>query len=62
MGKKALAILAFNVYAFFLISAFQDNSASLFDTSLISQMRLDGAEFDPVYSDYIGNSIFRAHR
>ena len=48
MGKKALAILAFNIYAFFLILAFQDNSANLFDTSLISQMRLDGAEFDPV--------------
>jgi hypothetical protein len=44
MARKVLAILAFNVYALFLISAFQENTGYLFDASLIREMRLSGLD------------------
>jgi len=47
MGRKILAVVAFNVYALFLISAFQENTAYLFDASLIDEMRLMGFNVNP---------------
>ena len=42
MGRKIWAFVAFNLYAAFLISAFQENTAYLFDVSLIKEMKLEG--------------------
>lgn len=47
MGRKIWAFIAFNCYSFFLISAFQENTAYLFDASLIKEMRLSGLSVDP---------------
>lgn len=47
MGRKIWAFIAFNLYAAFLISAFQENTAYLFDVSLIKEMKLDGMSIDP---------------
>ena len=47
MARKILSILAFNAYALFLISAFQENTAYLFDVSLINEMRLSGFDISP---------------
>jgi len=47
MGRKILSILAFNVYALFLISTFQENTAYLFDVSLINKMKLSGFDISP---------------
>ena len=47
MGRKILAVVAFNVYALFLVSAFQENTAYLFDTSLIKDMKLSGIDINP---------------
>lgn len=47
MGSKIWAFIAFNFYSIFLISAFQENTAYLFDVSLIKEMRLSGLSVDP---------------
>lgn len=47
MARAIWAFAAFNVYSFFLISAFQENTPYLFDTRLISQMRDAGDMLDP---------------
>ena len=47
MGRKAWAFIAFNVYSLFLVSAFQENTGYLFDTSLIKEMRLSGIDINP---------------
>jgi len=47
MGRKIMAIVAFNVYALFLISAFQENTAYLFDVSLLNEMKLSGFDINP---------------
>lgn len=44
MGRKIWAFVAFNAYSLFLLSAFQENTAYLFDASLINFMRLEGIE------------------
>jgi len=41
-ARKVWAFAAFNVYSLLLISAFEDNTASLFDSSLIKEARLMG--------------------
>ena len=40
--RKVWAFAAFNVYSLLLISAFEDNTAYLFDSSLIKEARLMG--------------------
>ena len=47
MERKIWAIVAFNVYAIFLISAFLENTAYLFDASLLKEMRLSAIDMDP---------------
>lgn len=47
MGRKIWAFVAFNVYSLFLISAFQENTAYLFDASLIEEMSIGGFDIDP---------------
>lgn len=47
MARKILSVLAFNVYALFLISAFQENTAYLFDVDQINEMRLSGFAINP---------------
>ncbi len=47
MVRKIWAFIAFNLYAACLISAFQENTAYIFDFSLIKEMRLDGMSIDP---------------
>jgi hypothetical protein len=47
MARKVWAFVAFNVYSLFLLSAFQENTAYLFDSKLINEMRLTGIEIDP---------------
>lgn len=42
MKRKILAVIAFNIYALFLISAFQESTAYLFESSLIETMKLSG--------------------
>lgn len=46
MGRPFWAFIAFNVYSLFLISAFQENTPYLFDTKLVSEMRVAGEVFD----------------
>lgn len=45
MKMKIWAFIAFNIYAAFLISAFQENTAYLFDIALIKEMKL-GSLYD----------------
>jgi len=59
MGRKIWAIVAFNVYSLFLISAFQENTAYLFDVSLINEMRLKGADINPRDWGWGGHYIWR---
>jgi hypothetical protein len=47
MKRKIWAILAFNFYAIFLISGFQENTGYLFDFSLISEIKLSGFDVNP---------------
>lgn len=47
MGRQLLSILAFNIYAMFLIFTFQENTGYLFDVSLINEMRLSGFDINP---------------
>jgi hypothetical protein len=47
MTRKILAFVAFNIYSLFLISAFQENTAYLFDTSIINHMRLKDTGINP---------------
>ncbi len=47
MRRKIWAFVAFNLYSVFLISAFQENTAYLFDVSLINEMILDGTAINP---------------
>lgn len=47
MTRQIAAFIAFNVYALFLISAFQENTAYLFDVNLIADMKLDGLDINP---------------
>ena len=46
MGRKILAIVTFNAYAIFLLSAFEENTAYLFDASLIKEIQLRGFEIN----------------
>src|SRR5437879_7215982 len=46
MARAIWAFIAFNVYSFFLISAFLENTPKLFDAKLISEMRAAGEIFD----------------
>lgn len=59
MGRKIMAIVAFNVYALFLISAFQENTAYLFDASLIKEMKLSGFDIDPLEWGWGNHYIWR---
>ena len=47
MWKKVWAFIAFNVYAFFLFSAFKENTAYLFNASLIREINLEGLSINP---------------
>lgn len=47
MGRKIWAFVAFNVYALLLISAFEENTAYLFDASLINEMKMYSLDFNP---------------
>jgi len=47
MRRSTLAIIAFNIYAVCLIGAFQVNTAYLFETDLIEQMRGSGFDLSP---------------
>jgi len=47
MGRKIWAFVAFNAYAALLVSAFQENTAFLFETAQIEEMRLADISFDP---------------
>jgi hypothetical protein len=47
MRRPILAIFAFNVYALCLIGAFQVNTAYLFETDLIEQLRGSGLDVSP---------------
>lgn len=44
MRRKILAVLAFNIYALFFVSAFQESTAYLFESNLIESMRLSGLD------------------
>lgn len=46
MGRKILAIVTFNAYAIFLLSAFEENTAYLFDASLIKEVQSRGFEIN----------------
>ncbi len=46
MGRKILAIVTFNAYVIFLLSAFEENTAYLFDASLISEIQSRGFEIN----------------
>jgi len=59
MARKILAFLAFNIYSIFLISAFQENTAYLFDASLINEMRLEGIGINPREWGWGGHYIWR---
>lgn len=59
MSRKILAIVAFNVYSLFLVSAFQENTAYLFDASLIKDMKLSGLDVDPREWGWGGHYIWR---
>ena len=59
MTRKVLAFVAFNIYALVLISVFQENTAYLFDTSLINEMRLKGIGIDPREWGWDGHYIWR---
>jgi len=59
MGRKILAIVAFNVYALFLLSAFQENTAYLFDASLIKEMKLGGFDVNPLEWGWGNHYIWR---
>lgn len=58
MTRKILALLAFNVYSLFLISAFKMNTAYLFDTSLVNKMRLKGIGIKPSELGWGGHYIW----
>ena len=47
MGRKIWSFVGFNVYALFLISAFQENTAYLFDIGLIREMKMSGFDINP---------------
>ena len=59
MARKILSILAFNVYALFLISAFQENTAYLFDVGKINEMRLSGFDINPRHWGWGDHYIWR---
>jgi hypothetical protein len=59
MARKILAFIAFNIYSIFLISAFQESTAYLFDTSLINAMRLKGLAINPREWGWGGHYIWR---
>jgi len=59
MARKILAFIAFNIYSIFLISAFQENTAYLFDTSLMNDMRLKGIAINPREWGWGGHYIWR---
>ena len=59
MARQIWAFVAFNVYALFLISAFQENTAYLFDASLIKEMKLDGLDINPREWGWGGHYIWR---
>lgn len=44
MRRKILAVLAFNIYALFLISAFEENTAYIFESNQIEAMKLSGLD------------------
>lgn len=46
MGRKILAIVTFNAYVIFLLSAFEENTAYLFDISLIKDIQSRGFEIN----------------
>lgn len=46
MGRKILAIVTFNAYVIFLLSAFEENTAYLFDASLIGEIQSRGFEIN----------------
>ena len=46
MARKIGAFIAFNVYSFFLISAFEKNVPYLFDAKILSSMRERGLQID----------------
>ncbi len=46
MGRKILAIATFNAYVIFLLSAFEENTAYLFDISLIKDIQSRGFEIN----------------
>lgn len=45
--EKIWSFVAFNLYVLFLISAFSENTAWLFDASLIKEMKLAGMSISP---------------
>jgi hypothetical protein len=47
MRRGILAIVAFNIYSPVLLSAFEQNTAYLFDPGLIKEMQLSGLDFSP---------------
>lgn len=47
MRRKILAIIVFNVYTIFFISAFQENTGYLFDINIIDGMKLNGIPGNP---------------
>jgi Na+-driven multidrug efflux pump len=47
MGRPILAIIAFNIHAVCLLGAFQVNTAYLFETDLIEQLRGSGLDVSP---------------
>ena len=47
MWRKVWAFIAFNVYALFLFSAFKENTAYLFDASLLREITLEGLSINP---------------
>ncbi len=59
MTRKVLAFVALNIYSLFLISAFQENTDYLFDTSLINDMRLKGIGINPCEWGWGGHYIRR---
>jgi len=59
MGRNIWAFVAFNLYAAFLISAFKENTAYLFDVSLIKEMKLEGMSIDPREWGWGGHYIWR---
>ncbi len=59
MARKILAFVAFNIYSIFLISAFQENTAYLFDASLINDMRVKGIGINPREWGWGGHYIWR---